>query len=270
MRRIFRLIRRLFKLACFIVVLAACLLAYMRYVEPNWIEVTHISLESPAVDGEFRAVAFGDVHIGMGKDEKELLKLVELINEQKPDAVFFLGDLFDDYSVYTGDAQRCIEILSGIDAEYKLAVRGNHDVGGGAQWIYPELISGCGFTLLENDSMMLPCGINVSGCADALYFTPEFGSMDGGFDLLLAHEPDVADMVSGAELQISGHSHGGQIYIPFLLERILPRGAEKYFRGMYEKPDGGMVYVNRGYGMSLLPFRLFSRPEITVITINGG
>lgn len=264
-----RLIKKLFKLALFLAMLAALLLGYMRYIEPNWIEVSRLTVKDSGLEGEYRIVAFGDVHIGMGKDKKELERLVELINKEEPDGVFFLGDLFDDYSKYGGDADGCLEILSGIEAADKIAVRGNHDVGGGAQWVYPELIASCGFTLLENDSVVLSNGITVHGCAESLYFTPDMGEVGEGFDILLAHEPDVAEGFTGVELQLSGHSHGGQIYIPFMLDRILPRGAEKYYRGLYEKDDGGLVYVNRGYGMSLVPLRLFSRPEITVVTIEG-
>lgn len=267
--RLFKIIKRLLRFLFSLAALAALALVYMRYIEPNWIEVSHLTVGADGLEGRYKIVAFGDVHIGMGKDEKELEKLVELINGEEPDGVFFLGDLFDDYSKYGGDAETCIKILSGIEADDKIAVRGNHDVGGGAQWIYPELISSCGFTLLENDSLVLQNGITVYGCAESLYFTPDIGAPGDGFDILLAHEPDVADGVTGVELQLSGHSHGGQIYIPFLLDRILPKGAEKYYKGLYEKPDGGLVYVNRGYGMSLAPLRLFSRPEITVVTVEG-
>lgn len=267
--RLIRFIKRLFKLLLSLALLAALALGYMRYIEPNWIEVSRMTVKAPGLEGQYKIVAFGDVHIGMGKDQKELERLVELINEEAPDGVFFLGDLFDDYSKYTGDPEACLNILSNIEARDKIAVRGNHDVGGGAQWVYPDMIASCGFALLENDRVVLDNGITVHGCAESLYFTPEVGPAGEGFDILLAHEPDVADSVIGVELQLSGHSHGGQIYIPFLLDRILPKGAEKYYRGLYEKPDGGLIYVNRGYGMSLAPLRLFSRPEITVVTIEG-
>lgn len=265
-----RLIRRLLRLAFNLCLLAAALLGYMRYIEPYWVEVEELTMEAEGIEGDFRVVAFGDTHIGMGKDAEEMEELVGLINEQEPDAVVFLGDLFDDYSKYEGDADKCLEILSGIEAEYKYAVRGNHDVGGGAQWIYPEMAEKCGFTLLENDRAALGNGINIIGCADTIYFSPDIEKyITDGFDLLLAHEPDVGAGVTGVELQLSGHSHGGQIYLPFLKDRIMPEGARIYNRGRYDKPDGGTVYVNRGYGMSLVPLRLFSRPEVTVIDIKA-
>ncbi|MEA4921525.1 MAG: metallophosphoesterase [Clostridiaceae bacterium] len=267
--KILRFLRTLIKGLFFLCCLFAALMIYMRYIEPRWLEVTHLDIESGDVSGSFRAVAFGDTHIGMGKDAEDMEKLADKINSLEPDAVFFLGDLFDNYSRYEG-AENVVKALSKIKAEHKFAVRGNHDVGGGAELVYPELISEGGFTLLENKSVMLENGINIIGSANYIYYSPDVqGLCTEGFDLLLAHEPDLADAVGGVELQLSGHSHGGQIYIPFLLDRILPEGAKIYVRGLYEKPDGGKVYVNRGYGMSLWPLRLFARPEITVLTING-
>ena len=262
-------IRRLCGLLLACLCLAGGLWLYMTRVEPNWVEVTGLEMEG-AIDGVFRAVAFGDTHIGMAKDIEDLRTLVAQINSLAPDAVLFLGDLYDDYSTYAGDAEADMAVLAGLEAAHKFAVRGNHDVGGGAEFVYSGLMEKAGFTLLENQAVTLPCGVRVVGAADYIYHSPNVAALlTDGFDLLLAHEPDLADAVTGAELQLSGHSHGGQVFLPFLLDRILPAGAEVYYRGEYRKTDGGVVYVNRGLGMSLLPVRLFSRPEITVVTVRG-
>ncbi len=260
-----RLLRGILALA----LLGGALAFYAFKIEPRWIQTTELEVTAP-IEGSLRIVALGDTHIGMGKDQAEMGDLVGRINAIEPDAVFFLGDLFDNYAAYTGDVEANLAILAGIEAEYKYAVRGNHDVGGGAEFVYPELIAQAGFTLLENTDARLPCGLHIIGAADYIYHTPNLEGLTGeGFDLLLAHEPDLADAVSGVELQLSGHSHGGQVYLPFLVQEFLPGGAQNYIRGRYEKADGGIVYVNRGIGMSMLPVRLFSRPEITILTIHG-
>ena len=264
-----RLLKALFVLA----VLAIMLAVYMRYIEPSMLDITYISIESSSVDGSFKIVAFGDTHVGNGKTVEDLFELCSKINSLSPDCVVFLGDLFDDYSAYEEDPSQVSKALAEITAVYKLAVRGNHDVGGGAEWVYPDIVNAGGFILLENENIVLENGINIVGSAEMLYHSPNVsGFVSEGFDVLLAHEPDVACMADGYELQLSGHSHGGQVYIPisFVMDRILPQGSRVYVRGMYEKDDGGMVYVNRGFGMSLAPIRLFSVPELTVITINGG
>ncbi len=267
MRRFFI---RLLQAALCLALLGAALLGYMRYIEPNWLQVTHLEVVSPDVTGTFTAAVFADVHVGMGKDQKEMRALVGRINEAGADAVFFLGDFFDDYSAYEGDTEAILDIFADIDAPHKYAVRGNHDVGGGAQFLFAGWMEACGFTLLEDESTALGCGINLIGAQDMLYFKTDVQPLvTDGFDLLLAHEPDLADRVTGVELQLSGHSHGGQIDLPFLRDRTLPAGGRSYYRGRYEKDDGGIVYVNRGYGMSLMPLRLFSRPELTILTIRG-
>ncbi len=241
----------------------------MTRIEPAWVQVTELEITG-AVEEPLTAVAFGDTHIGMGKDLADLEELVAQINELQPDAVFFLGDLFENFSAYTGDVEGCLAVLADIKAEHKYAVRGNHDVGGGAEFLFPDWMEKAGFVLLENQNAELPGGIRLIGAANATYYTPNVEGFAGeGFDLLLSHEPDIADALGGVELQLSGHSHGGQVYLPFLAERVLPKGAQTYFRGYYEKEDGGAVYVNRGFGMSMLPVRLFSRPEITFLTIHG-
>ena len=263
------LLLRLLKGVSLLVLAALVLELYMTRIEPYWIEVSKLEVTADT-EGTFTAVAFADTHIGMGKGREELQALVDRINELQPDAVFFLGDLFDDYGAYHGDVSADLAVLAGIRAEHKYAVRGNHDVGGGAEFVYPDLIGEAGFVLLENENVSLPGGINLIGAANYTYHSPNIEGLAGeSFDLLLAHEPDLADAVEDIELQLSGHSHGGQVYLPFLMEKILPKGAQTYFRGEYEKPDGGLLYVNRGIGMSMLPVRLFSRPEITLLTIYG-
>jgi predicted MPP superfamily phosphohydrolase len=92
---------------------------------------------------------------------------------------------------------------------------------------------------------------------------------EGGTAILLAHEPDVADYAADTgrfALQLSGHSHGGQIVMPLLGPPRLPPMGRKYYAGLYSV--GGMhVYTNRGLGVVGLPLRLLCRPEITVITL---
>jgi predicted MPP superfamily phosphohydrolase len=92
-----------------------------------------------------------------------------------------------------------------------------------------------------------------------------------GAAILLAHEPDFADLSARTgrfDLQLSGHSHGGQVKLPLFGIPYLPRFARKYPRGRYQV--GKMIlYTNRGLGMVHLPFRFNSRPEITLFTLNG-
>ena len=92
-----------------------------------------------------------------------------------------------------------------------------------------------------------------------------------GATILLVHEPDFIDRSAKTDLfdlQLSGHSHGGQIKIPFLAPLVLPPGGKKYYAGLH-KVKNTLVYTNRGLGMTEIPLRFNSRPEITVFTLKS-
>jgi predicted MPP superfamily phosphohydrolase len=94
---------------------------------------------------------------------------------------------------------------------------------------------------------------------------------EDGAAILLAHEPDFADISARTgrfDLQISGHTHGGQIRLPMIGFPYLPRFGRKYPRGLY-KVGNMLQYTNRGVGMVHLPVRFNSRPEITLFTLSS-
>ncbi len=96
--------------------------------------------------------------------------------------------------------------------------------------------------------------------------------LENVFKILLSHAPDLADQTIqyGVEWQLSGHSHGGQIKIPFVGALVTPPFAEKYTEGFYQINKLGKslsLYVNRGIGTTRLPFRFLSKPEITVFRL---
>lgn len=259
-----------------LVFLAAALLAggvyiYARYIEPRRLRIETLKIPDVGLPAPARVVVFSDVHLGNGVTTEDLQELVLKINELRPDAVVFLGDLFDNYEEYEGDADADAAALAGISAQVKLAVWGNHDMGGGAYRVYPEVLQKGGFTLLENESFAAKeLGICFIGAADTIFGQPDISGLvsETLYNILLVHEPDYGLEVGGLPLQLSGHSHGGQIYLPLLGAPHVPLGARTWLRGLYEKEDGGQVYVNRGIGMSLAPYRFGSVPELTVIDIS--
>ena len=89
--------------------------------------------------------------------------------------------------------------------------------------------------------------------------------------ILLVHEPDYIEEIASTHrfaLQLSGHSHGGQIKVPFFDPLILPKGGRKYFAGLNRVEDT-IAYTSRGLGMTSIPLRFGSRPEITVFTFHS-
>ena len=255
----------------------------MKNIEPSWVNITNFTFSHLLIPESFhniRIVQFSDTHIGFQYDLSDLEKTVETIQSLNPDIICFTGDLMDNPNLYQGTSE-IQKVLSKLEAPLgKYGVFGNHDHGGYGTEIYKEIMSNSGFSLLVNESNLITLRdgsqIVISGVDDAMLGKPNLDTStpkqaDDLFTILLSHAPDFADYASQypVELQLSGHSHGGQIQIPLLGAVVTPPFAEKYREGAYTK--GNLeLYVNRGLGTTRVPYRLFSRPEITVIDLQHG
>lgn len=170
-----------------------------------------------------------------------------------------------------------IEKLKQLQATIgKYAVWGNRDYGGGASAVYDEVMEASGFTVMKNqgETVTLADGrrLFIGGLDDSLLGNPSVSetlSYRETYDyaLLMTHEPDVADAFigTGTQLVLAGHSHGGQICIPFYpITNVL---AEKYTRGLYQLDQETQLYVNTGLGTTAIHARFGVIPEITHFTI---
>lgn len=256
---------------------------YAREIEPRMLDITRHSLKDPLLPAGFdgmKIIQFSDTHIGFQYTMKQLKQLITQINELGPDIIFFTGDLLDDPKHFT-EKDNIISMLSQLDAPFgKFAVYGNHDHGGYGSDLYKQIIEQSGFTLLLNTSANIKLldgsSIWVSGIDDAMLGKPDLTEAlseipPNSFTILLSHAPDKADEAAmyPVQFQLSGHSHGGQIQIPFYGPLVTPPFAEKYVEGFYKPGDNKQftLYVNRGLGTTRLPFRFLSQPELTVFTL---
>jgi hypothetical protein len=256
---------------------------YARHVEPNLLHVEHHTIQSSSVTSELdgiRILQFSDLHLGEFYSLTKFQRLVHRINELQPDIVVFTGDLVDNFSKYP-DQRRIAPILQQIQAPLgKYAVYGNHDQGGGGKPIYRQILAKSGFHLLVNEHDTIRIGhskMTIAGLDDFLLGSPDLKKTlqrlpADAFTLLLVHEPDVADRVTNypIDLQLSGHSHGGQVRIPWYGSVYTPPLAETYREGIYTLPGSRKsmtLYVNRGIGTTRLPFRFVSVPELTLFTL---
>lgn len=286
-----RLRRRLF---FHIFILCALALAgaylYGRYVEPKLLIVEETALPLPASAqglNHLKIGVFSDTHLGFDYTPEQLEKAVAKINNQDYDILIFLGDLIDNYQDYIkdnpdGEQHRAaiVAALSKTKAKYgKFAIFGNHDLGAMGQWDYPKIMTEAGFSVLQNQHASLWIEnqtVNIIGLDDWMLGdqdpTPAFEDITpGALQILIAHEPDVIDEISPTvpiHLCIAGHSHGGQVWLPFGQQLITPPFAKHYIRGWYHKEEAGKspIFVTTGIGSTQVPIRFLNIPEI--ITIN--
>ncbi|KAF5037168.1 UDP-2,3-diacylglucosamine pyrophosphatase LpxG [anaerobic digester metagenome] len=251
---------------------------YARFIEPELLTVRYETINTDYLkNDEIKILQFSDTHISEYFDIDDLNNAIDKINEENPDIVVFTGDLIDQFNNYENkeNIHEIWEILGSINAPIKYAVYGNHDYGGGAEKVYKEIMEKSGFKLLINEKEELPqYNINFIGMDDSIFGEYEPAVISGNMDkdmynIVLSHEPDVADRLLeySIDLLLAGHSHGGQVNLPFA--NYLPSLGEKYVRGFYDFENFRQtkVYVNIGLGTSTIPMRFMAAPELTVITL---
>lgn len=258
---------------------------YATRIEPARLAVTDHSVESPNLSQAFQGIKiaqFSDTHLGDGYSNRQLRQLVQRLNGEKPDIVVFTGDLFDSVWDSPASIKEVPDILAEIEAPLgKFAVYGNHDRGGGGSRVYQEYMKKAEFRVLVNDTANITLGsgetMTIAGLDDYLLGRPDAkGTLsslsENRFNMLLVHEPDVADRLLEypVDLILSGHSHGGQVNLPVLGALIRTSLADKYINGMYGlsgSERGTRLYVNRGIGTTRFKIRLGTPPEISIFTL---
>ncbi len=285
MRFIKRLFLLFFLLFFLFVLLCIGCVYYAFKIEPYRININNIDLnEKTTNDFGIKIVQISDLHIKEDYTYKELSKVVEKINSQNPDVVIFSGDLYDNYALYN-DNENIINELSKIDAKYaKIAVWGNRDYGGGASRIYEDVMSESGFELLCNENKVVELEnekkVLFTGLDDYLLGSPEipntYNFEDFDYKVLVMHEPDPMEQYIDYDynLLLSGHSHGGQVEVPFF-ESVndsildLTSCSSTYSKGMYilDENSGKKLYVNSGLGTTHISARFLVVPEITVFNL---
>lgn len=278
----FRLFKNIFRVLLLTLIIGVLVICYARYIEPHMLQVRDVTITSSRLSGDaenLKIAVFGDTHFNDYYSTEDFNKVLDAIEEMKPDMVVFIGDLIDYYDIYTKDVSDISDKLSEIEAPYgKFAIFGNHDYGGGAETEYESIMGAGGFTVLKNEYHAFDeLGIAMIGIDDMVigYGEPSVASWGRPdyFNIVIAHEPDVIDEILdyNVDLMISGHTHGRQINIKFFDEYVLPPYGKKYINGLYQFTNDreSQLYVNSGIGMTKLPYRFLSPPELTCITLTG-
>ena len=256
-------------------------------VEPNVPRVVRkeIALKRwPSRMEGFTIALLSDFHYDAVFSAHPIRSSIDTVNSLRPDLIALTGDFVTQPEV--GDpaegaaaAEPCADLLSRLKAPYGLwAVLGNHDLATNASSV-SRALTGKGIQLLTNRSIPVERDGGrfwLAGVDDILYGRPDLESTLHGIPseestVLLAHEPDYADEVVGypVDLQLSGHSHGGQVRFPFVPPLFMPDLGKKYILGLY-KIGNLRLYTNAGIGTVRIAVRFNCPPEITLITLRSA
>lgn len=260
-------------------------------LEPNRPQLVRVEIplaRLPAAWDGFTIVQVSDFHYDDHFAVMPIRKAIEVINSLHPDLVVLTGDFvtvpyWSDYlhnaRQAAGAVEPCAQLLGQLRARYgRVAVLGNHDVGSDAPRVV-EALHSQGIPVLRNRSVPLEqAGARLwfGGVDDVIEGKPDLDLTLKGIPLsepvvLLAHEPDFADHVVKypVDLQLSGHSHGGQVRLPLVGAPFLPDLALKYPWGL--RQIGRLtLYTNIGLGTIRVPVRLNCPPEITLFTLRAA
>ncbi|MFE3252766.1 metallophosphoesterase [Streptomyces sp. NPDC059209] len=254
---------------------ATAAVGYGAYTALGPPRIKHITVPlarlDPAAHG-FRIALISDIHLNVLVGRDRTRQLVDLVNGTEPDLVALVGDLVEDADV--ADQGRAAEPLADLRATHgAFFVTGNHEFySGAAQWV--RFVRGLGLRVLRNERVALP-GFDLAGVEDESGAErdegPDYEAALGGRDrdrpvVLLAHTPAQVEEATryGVDLQLSGHTHGGQLW-PFteLMGLVDPNVA-----GLSRHGDT-LLYVTRGTGFWGPPVRLGAEPDITVVELTS-
>ncbi len=239
---------------------------YSVWIEPNRIEVTRYEVQAP-VTAPIKIAHLSDLHTrGLGRRERRLLAILEA---EKPDLIVVTGDTLAGWG---GAYPKCREVYQKLHAPLGVwFVRGNWE-----NWKplrhERSFYEAAGVHLLVNANVSVAPNVWLVGVDDPYSGTAKLdaalqGVPPDAFKIALFHSPAFFDRAVGrANLCLAGHTHGGQVRIPFIRPFWLPSGCGRFLEGWYEE-HGSRMYVSRGVGMSVLPVRFLCRPEVAFITL---
>ena len=257
-------------------VLVVLVLVY-SLIEPYLVRVNDVTISDSRVPQKFvgRRIAYlSDIHCGPFLSVERVRQVVDLTNAQKPDIILLGGDYVLGGK---GLIRPCVGELAHLQAPLGVyAVLGNHDNWAGHDESVKAL-EDSGIKVLDNSGVWVAQDdgrIRLAGVGDlwteSSDLKPALGEATAkDYILLLSHNPQYEERadVSGISLVLSGHTHGGQILPVRLLAPYLPSMLhQRYVAGLYEK-GGTRIFVTNGIGMTFLPVRFMSRPEIVIVTL---
>lgn len=263
-------------------------LLYARFISTSGYTIHESNVVNSKLSTNFnglKVVHLSDIHYGRTVDLKKLSKIVTKINDIKPDIVVITGDTLDkDIELSIEEQKELGEALSKIDANLgRYIISGNHDF---KHSYFENVIKYSMFTNLNNTYDVIYNGttspIMIAGMSSNIEdansietklenytnYLAEHEELNNVYKILLMHEPDYIDnfKYSNFDMILAGHTHNGQVRLPFVGATILPPGGEKYYTNHYllGKTD---LFISSGLGTSTINFRFMNKPSFNVYRI---
>jgi uncharacterized protein len=260
------------------------LLPAFLYWQNNSITINEMKVVSRQIPEEFQGykiVQLSDLHSkSFGKGHEQL---IDKVLRSSPDIIVFTGDLVDQKNYDEHTSMKLMTELTEIAPVF--FVTGNHEWWSGRFTVLEEKLRNAGVTVLRNEAIGIEKGdkkIALAGIDDpaggasseeSLHASLQNIMVKDTFTILLSHRPELFPLYEENKIDLifSGHAHGGQVRLPIIGGVVAPDQGflPKYDAGKYEL-GGSVMIVNRGLGNSIIPQRLFNRPEIIEVTLSSN
>lgn len=276
------------KVLLFIVIISIGLFAFFKW-QNNSITISEIAFKNDTIPESFngyKILQISDLHNKeFGSKQNKILGKIEKIN---PDIIVITGDLIDSNNTNIDVAMDLIDGIINIAPIYY--VSGNHEAWSGSYNDLKSKLENSGVVVLDNKKTEFfndRDSIDIIGLADTSFIESDWLEYGGNsetknllnklaedntnFKILLSHRPELFDIYSNSNVNLvfSGHAHGGQFRLPFIGGLIAPDQGffPKLTEGIHTSNNTSMI-ISRGLGNSIIPVRIFNRPELIVVKLS--
>ncbi|MDD6757712.1 MAG: metallophosphoesterase [bacterium] len=275
-----------FKITIIIILLSITFYLYTTYISSKIIDVKEeriINEKLPTNFNGLKIIQISDIHYGSTIFIKDIKKLVELVNERTPDLVVFTGDLINkDYKLNSKEQEKLITELKKIKTTIgKYAIMGEEDSSE-----FNTIMNQSNFTILNNSYDLIYKDNNIPILLIGLNNSKKNEDIDSAYEyfnqpthnsniytITLLHKPDTVNEIlekyPTTDLFLAGHSHNGQINIPYIGGLVKKEGSQQYINEFYQI-NNSRLYISSGIGTNGNGFRLFCRPSINFFRLSSN